>query len=179
MKLIKKTSIIVALLCSTVTLCQRKKDLIKEIRSYEKNIVSNASFNNDYQEVWDAIYIIATEEYNTITRESESRGYIEALQESDTFKEEMIIEIRGDDSPFRVSFQVKQEKRSKNLDGTYTDWKTYNSRTLREYYLRLQKRLYELLNGFLELPVELKDKIDDYNSKQSKERKKVLKGRDY
>ncbi|GAA0739146.1 hypothetical protein [Gaetbulibacter jejuensis] len=179
MNLIKKNLIIMVLLYTTVVFCQRKKDLIKEIQSYEKGIVSNASFNNDYQEVWDAIYIIATEEYNTIRRESESRGYIEALQESDTFKEEMTIEIRGNESSYRVSFQVRQEKRYKNFDGTYTDWKTYNSSTLKRYYFRLQKRLYVLLNGSIELPLELRDKIDKYNSEQSNERKKVLKGRDY
>ena len=59
------------------------------------------------------------------------------------------------------------------------NWQSFTSNTLQSYYLRLQKRLYELLNGPLELSEELHSKIEEYNSKQSKERKKVLKGKDY
>lgn len=160
-------------------LAQKKRDLIKEIESYEKSLVSNAAFDNEYSEVWDAIYIIATEEYNTISRESESKGYIEAIQETSTNKEQVTIEIRGDEPPYRVSFQVKQERRTKKEDGSYSNWQGYTSSTLRSYYLRLQKRLYTLLNGPVELSEGLQTKIEDYNSRQSKERTKVLKGKDY
>jgi hypothetical protein len=125
------------------------------------------------------MYIIATEEYNTITKESESRGYIEAKVEKETYKEYIIIEIRGNEAPYRVSFQVKQESRTKNLDGTYSNWRNYTSTSLRSYYTKLQIRLYELLNGEVELSEELKEKIETYNSKQSKERRKILKGKDY
>lgn len=177
LKRITLTTILVMITISMFS--QRKRDLIKEIRAYEKNIVSNASFNNEYSEVWDAIYIIATEEYNTISRESESRSYIEALQENDTFKEYITIEIRSTKPPYRVSFQVKQEKRAKKDDGSFTNWQTHSSSTLRSYYLRLQKRLYQLLNGSIELSEKLQLKIEEYNSKQSKERKKILKGKDY
>jgi len=158
---------------------QRKKDLIKEIRAYKMGIVSNVSYDNTYSEVWNAIYIIATEEYNTIVRESESRGFIEAKQDSDTFKESMTIEILGDEGSYRVSFQVKQEKRTKNVDGTYSNWTNHNSSTLRSYYSRLRMRLYEQLKGPLELPKQLVAKIEAYNSKQSKDRKKIIYGRDY
>lgn len=160
-------------------LAQKKRDLIKEIKSYEKSVVSNTSFDEDYSEIWNVIYIIATEEYNTISRESESKGYIEALQETNTYKEHITIEIRGDKTSYRVSFQVKQERRTKKGDGSLTNWQSFTSNTLQSYYLRLQKRLYELLNGPLELSEELQSKIDSYNSKQTKERKKVLKGSDY
>ncbi len=161
------------------TQAQKKRDLIKEIKAYKKTLVSNAAYDKEYSEVWDAIYIIATEEYNTISRESESRGYIEAKQEKDTHREYMTIEIRSDKAPFRVSFQVKQEKRIKKDDGTYSNWQTYTSTSLRSYYLRLQSRLYELLNGSIELSDNLQERIDEYNAKQTKERKKILKGKDY
>ncbi|GAA3611564.1 hypothetical protein Q4Q39_04985 [Flavivirga amylovorans] len=160
-------------------LAQKKRDLIKEIESYEKSVVGNASFDKDHSEVWNAIYIIASEEYNTISRESESKGYIEAIQETTTYKEHITIEIRGDKPPYRVSFQVKQERRTKKEDGSLTNWESFTSNTLQSYYFRLQKRLFELLNGPLELSEKLNIKIEQYNSKQSKARKKVLKGKDY
>jgi hypothetical protein len=160
-------------------LAQSKKDLVKEINAYKVGIVSNASFDREFSEVWNAIYIIATEEYNTIVRESESRGYIEARQDSDTFRESMTVEILGNNRPYKVSFQVRQEKRAKNVDGSYSDWTNYSSTTLRTYYFRLQTRLYELLNGPLELSEPLMEKIGAYNSAQTKDRKKILKGRDY
>ena len=167
------------LFLSVTVNAQKKRDLIKEINAFKGDVVSNASFDKDFEEVWDAIYIIATEEYNTIKRESESRGYIEAAQETDTYREYMTLEIRGKEAPYRVSFQVKQEKRSKNQEGGYSNWQTFTSSTLRAYYLRLRTRLYEILNGPIQFSDELAAKLESYNSKQSKERKKILKGKDY
>ncbi|MBU3821256.1 hypothetical protein KO566_04220 [Flavobacteriaceae bacterium XHP0103] len=173
------TFTILVLFATKSIFAQNKRGLIKEIEAYEKNLVSNASYNKDFSEVWNAIYIIATEEYSTISRESESRGYIEAIQENSTYKEEITMEIRGNEKPYRVSFQVKQQRRSKNTDGSFSNWQSFTSSTLPSYYLRLQKRLYELLNGPIELSDELKDKIERFNSSQSKNRKKILKGSDY
>jgi hypothetical protein len=91
----------------------------------------------------------------------------------------MTVEIRGKEAPYRVSFQVKQERRTKKEDGSYSNWQTYISTSLRSYYLKLQTRLYELLHGAVELSEKLQSKIDDYNASQSKDRKKILKGKDY
>jgi hypothetical protein len=157
---------------------QRKKDILNEIYDYKKGIVNNASYDKKESEVWNAISIIAKEEYNTIVRESESKGYIEAKQESDVFKEFFTIEIIGE-GPFRVTMQVKQEKRTKNQDGSYTNWETHYSSTLNSYYNRLRLRLYELLNGKLEISEELQTKVDEYNELQKKDRLKIVKGKDY
>ena len=91
----------------------------------------------------------------------------------------MTVEIRGDKSPYRVSFQVKQERRTKKEDGSFTNWQSYTSTGLGSHYLKLQSRLYELLHGSIELSEALQTKIDDYNSNQTKDRKKILKGKDY
>lgn len=175
----KITFSIILMGISFLSFGQKKNDIIKEIKSYKNALVSNAAYDNEYTDVWNAIYIIAAEEYNTISRESESKGYIEANQNTNTFKESITIEIRGAKAPWRVSFQVNQEKRTKKEDGTYSNWKTHTSSTLGKYYLRLQTRLYELLNGPIELTVGLQKKIDDFNSMQNKDRKKILKGKHY
>ena len=157
---------------------QSKNDILKEIFDYRKKIVSIATYDKKETEVWNAIYIIATEEYNTIVKESESKGYIEAKLEKDTYKESITIEILGNEAPYRVSFQVKKESRTKKDDGTYTNWSDGGS-VSEKYFTKLQLRLYELLNGTLELSKELQAKVDNFNSLQDKDRKKIVKGKDY
>lgn len=166
-----------------VTICvfafgQRKKDILAEVNQWKRNVVSTASFDTTESEVWNAIYIIATEKYADIVRESESKGYIEAKKEKEFYKEFFTVEIRGN-RPYRVSFLVKQQKRTKKEDGSYTSWVNYTSNTLWKYYSRLQFRLWYLLKGPLVLPNELQKKIDDFNNIQTKERKKIVKGKDY
>ena len=91
----------------------------------------------------------------------------------------MTTEIRGDEAPYRVSFQGRQEKRTKKGNSTYTNWEEYRSNTIYQYLNRLNLRLYELLNSTLELPQELQKKIKDFNNSQKKDRKKIVKGKDY
>lgn len=175
----KKSFLIIFLTIITIfAYGQRKKDILREIFDYEKKLISNVAFDKKQKEIWSAIYVIATEEYNTIVRESESKGYIEAKQEKPNYRESITIEIRGD-GPYRVSFQVKQEKKTQKQDGTYTDWTSFTSSTLDEYYTKLQKRLYEMLMGPIVLTPELQKKVDDFNNTQDKDRKKIVKGKDY
>jgi hypothetical protein len=48
-----------------------------------------------------------------------------------------------------------------------------------EYYTKLQKQVYELINGALELPKDLMEKIEKFNAGETKDKKKILKGTDY
>lgn len=175
----KRVTLIVLLFTGMLSYGQARSHIIREIDSYKKDIVSNAKYDNEYSEVWDAIFIIASKEYNTISRESESKGYIEANIETNTKKESLTMDIRGSEAPYRVSFQVKQERRVKKQDGSFSNWEAYVDYGLGNYYTKLQTRLYELLNGPLELPEELQQKIDDYNSSQTKDRRKIIKGKHY
>ena len=175
----KYTFLFFALFLSLFSFGQRKNDIVKEIGSYKKGLVSNASYDKEYSEIWNSIYIIANEEYTSISRESESKGYIEANVIKDLLKEYLTIEILGDKAPYRVSFQVKQEVRTKKEDGTYTNWQTTTPWTINQYYTKLQTRLYELLNGPIQLTADLQKKIDDFNTLQSKDRLKIIKGKDY
>ena len=174
-------SFVILVLLSTVTMFgQTKKQIINEIYSYKKGIVDTVYYKNKRTEVWNAIYIISKEEYSIIVRESESRGYIEAKEEKELFKEFFTAEIIGE-GPFRVSFQVSnQEQRTKDyIKNTYTPWVGYVSNNLNFYYLKLHLRLYELLKGKIELPKDLLDKIATFNNSQKKEKNKILKGIDY
>ncbi len=174
----KITLLLFSVSVSLMSFGQKKGDIIREINSYKKELVSNASYDNEYSEVWNAALIIANEEYPTISRESESKGYIEANIEKELYKKYITIEILGDKAPYRVSFRLKTEKRSKDENGVYTAWQI-QSGSNGAYYVKLRIRLYELLIGPIELPEELIKKIDDYNALQTKERKKIVKGENY
>ena len=177
----KKTLfLIILIIINHVIFSQSKSTIINEIKTYKQNTINNASYEKAYLDIWNAIYIVATEEYNTITRESESRGYIEGKQEGETVREFLTIQIIGKKSPYRVSFQVKKEKRIKTLEGYYSKWQNVDySGNDKSYYFKLKKRLYELLNGPLEISDELQKKVDNYNSSQRWDRKKIIKGKHY
>lgn len=163
---------------SQLFMSKEKKAIISEINQHIKSVVSTASYKKKATEVYNAMYVVATKEYNQIVRDSEKKGYIEAKQESDLFKEYATFELRGDEPPYKVSFQVKIDKRTKDpTTGEYSSW---NAGSIPDsYYIKLQKEVYEIINGKIELPKDLLDKIDKFNSTEIKDKKKILKGIDY
>lgn len=163
---------------SQLFMSKEKRALLNEIKQYVKSVVSTASYNKKATVVYNAMYVVATKEYNEIVKESEKKGYIEAKQESDLRKEFLTIELRGDEQPYKVSFQVKKQVRTKDATtGTYSSW---NEASISDsYYTKLQTEVYEIINGIIELPKDLQDKIDKFNGRQEKNKKQILKGIDY
>jgi len=155
---------------------QKKGDILKQIRTYKRDLVKNAKFDQKESDVFSAIYVVISEKYE-VTKESESRGYIEGKKESATLKETISGELRGDEPPYMVSFSIQKQTRTKASDGSYSDWKKTQAKSTE--LLALQTKLYEKLNGPIELTEELQKTIDDFNSKQDKERKKIRKGKHY
>ncbi len=163
---------------SQLFMSKEKKAILSEVNQHIKSLVSTASYKKKATEVYNAMYVVATKEYNQIVRDSEKKGYIEAKQESDLYKEYATFELRGDEPPYKVSFQVRIDRRTKDATtGVYSAWAA--GVISDSYYTKLQKGVYELLNGKLELPKDLLDKIEKFNSKETKDRKKILKGIDY
>ena len=63
--------ILLSVLFVSTSFGQREKDILAKIYNYRSNIARNASYDKNRSDVWNAIYIIATEEYPTIVKESE------------------------------------------------------------------------------------------------------------
>lgn len=165
-------------LIQTTSFAQREaRNILAAIKNYKESVYNNAIFHKSKSEVWNAMYTIATEEYSTIERESRDRGFIDAKQEDDTYKEYFTIQM-SEDTPYRIILQARADERTKNNDGTYTSWHSQNH-DFTAYYKRLRMRLYGLLVGPIEIPKELQDQVDAYNLKQSKARRKIVKGVDY
>lgn len=159
------------IILANCAIAQSKKELEIAINDFARKTVMNKSYDKSYDELWDAIYIVQQKEYPEITRESKDKGYIEARVDQENYKEKLNIEILGK-GPYKISMSFQSEK--KEAGG----WvKTGEIRDA--YSLKIQKQIYEQLYGPIQYPSELIQKIEAYNATQAKDKKKLLKGRDY
>lgn len=162
-------TLIVALIVVNVS-AQSRKELELAIQDFSKRTVMNKSYD-DYDKLWDAIYAVQQMEYPEITRESKEKGYIEARFEKQDYKEKLNIEILGK-GPYKISLSFQSEKTTPNgveKRGMIPD----------HYSHKIQREIYEKLYGPIQFPSELIQKIESYNSTQSKDKKKLLQGRDF
>jgi hypothetical protein len=170
---------------------QTKSDLINEIESYKKSKLQNQTYDVSFKELFDAITIMGNQYYGSPTRESESRGYVEYLLENGEVKESLAIEIKGEKQPYKISFNYKKEKKQTSFktEGTFgqSDYKLIpvdagwqmEKIDLSLVNTNFHLRIYKILNGEFNFPEELKEKIEDFNSKQKRDKKKIIQGKDY
>ncbi len=157
---------------------KEKKGLLKEITQYYKGIVSVASYDVTTNQLFNAMVVTVTKNYSEIVRESEKKGFIDARNETAAVKETITAEIRGDEPPMKVSFLIKKQER-KQVNGVWGNWTDVSPETLEDKLVKIQRQLYEELNGVLQLPTDLLAKLEAYNKKQKKEKKRITKGIDY
>ncbi len=156
----------------------KRENLITEINAEKKQIVLYASYNNDFKDVYSAMYQVITSEFTTITKESESRGFIEAKADKELYRENMIAEIKGKEGAYKVSFLSKAEKRTKNKDtGEFSEWSNYN--LSESYFIRLNTKLYNQLKGEVPLTQDLLIRIESFNSDCELVNLDLIKGKDY
>jgi hypothetical protein len=179
------------LLFFSIVNSQTKSELLNEIETYKKSKLQNYIYDVSFKELFDAITIMGNQYYGSPTRESESRGYVEYLLENNNVKESLAIEIKGNQQPYKVSFNYKKEKR-------HTSFKTIGTFGQSDYNIipvdagwQMEKidlslvntnfnlRIYKILNGEFNLPDELKEKIKIFNSKQKRDKKKIIQGTDF
>lgn len=164
-------------LISCIAFGQSKKEIMLEISTFQKKTFINASHDVPKQKIWDAIYVMMKQEYPDIKKQDFDKGIIEGYSEADNFKEAFTTELVGS-GPYRVTFSMKRQVRYKDGNGAYTGWYDKNEIPY-DYLYKIQKTIYEEVNGKIELPAELQDKIEEYNAKQKKYKNKILMGKDY
>lgn len=170
---------------------ESKKEIIAEIEGYKKTKLLNTTYNFTYKEIFDAMTIMGNQYYGNSVKESESRGYVEYVKEAGEIKEYLSIEIKGDKQPYRLSFSYRKEKKqtsfktegelgNPNFKMTSVDagWKIVEE-PLDIIYTNLHLRMNKILHIEFKLPDELVKKIEDFNTTQKRDRKKVLAGADY
>ena len=165
-----KNLLAITLLISFSATAQSKKELETAIMDFARKTVMNKSYES-YDTLWDAIYIVQQKEYPEITRESKDKGYIEARIEKEAYKERLTIEILGK-GPYKISLSFQSEKKDASgwiKNGSISD----------RYSFKIQSEIYEQVYGPIQYPAELLQKIEAYNSMQSKDKKKLIQGRDF
>lgn len=173
----KYTLTLITLIVANVGFSQTKKSLLNEMRSYCEEKIYNKPIDAEYKDIFSAMIIIGNQEYPTLVRESESRGYIEFKLETDMIQESLTMEILGDKKPYRINYIVKSQTRTKTWDGKITDWTVRTD--FSNYIFKLQYSIYKILFGELIYPEELLNRVEEYNATQKKDRTKILKGKDY
>lgn len=170
---------------------QTKSDLINEIESYKKSKLQNLTYDVSFKELFDAITIMGNQYFGSPTRESESRGYVEYFLENGEVKETLAIEIKGEKQPYKISFSYKKEKKQTSFktEGTFgqsdyklipvdAGWKIEQV-DMSLVNTNLHLSIYKILYGQFTLPETLLKKIEDFNSKQKRDKKKIIQGTDY
>ena len=156
----------------------QRNNLITEINAQQKQVVLYASYNSDFKDIYSAMYQVVSSEYNSIQKESESRGYIDAFQESDLQKEWLTAEIKGKEGTYKVSFIAKGQKRTKNKEtGVYSEWTNYSIGD--NYYTILHSKLYKQLIGEVPLTADLLKRIEEFNNNCEWVNLDLIKGKNY
>ena len=157
---------------------QSKKSLLAELNSYAMEQIYNKPIDAEYKDIFNALIIVGNQEYPTLVKESESRGYVDFKLETETVQESLSMEILGDMKPYRINYLVRKQTRSIGLDGKYTNW-TIVTNSFNQYIFKLQYNIHKILFGELIYPQELIERVEKFNATQKKERNKILKGIDY
>jgi hypothetical protein len=168
-----------------------KQELLNEIENYKKSKLLNFQFDSNFKELFDAISIMGNQNFGSPSRESETRGFIEFKKESDDKKQNLTIEIRGENKPYRLSISYKIETRATLYKNQGTlgqpdfkvviekgDW-TENQFKAEDINVSVNLKIYKILFKEFVLSNELQDKIKNFNLSQNKDRKKILQGVDY
>lgn len=168
-----------------------KTELINEIENYKKSKLLNFQFDTNFKDLFDAISIMGNQLFGIPVRESESRGLIEFKKESENERENLVIEIRGENKPYRLSISYKIEYKPTlyKTQGTFGqpdykvitekgDW-TESKIKSEELNVSINLKIYKILFKEFLLSNELQSKIQSFNLNQKKDRKKVLQGVDF
>ncbi len=163
---------------TTFSFSQSKKEILLEVKSYIHSKVININYDKPRKEVYEAMRSVVISEYPELSRESLEKGYVEGIYENNEIKEKLGFEIIGNAQPYRINVFFEKNVRDVFPNGSFGSWRT-GSEMSYKYNIKIHKALYELIYGKLIFSEELINKIDRYNSTQTKDKNKILAGRDY
>lgn len=168
-----------------------KNELLNEIENYKKSKLLNFQFDTNFKDLFDAISVMGNQSFGAPVRESETRGYYEFKKESESERENLVVEIRGENKPYRLSISYKIETKPTlyKTEGTFgkPDYKIITQKgnweekqiKSEELNVSINLKIFKILYKEFALPNELKDKIQNFNLSQKRDRKKILQGVDF
>lgn len=166
------------IVCTANCFCQTRKQILNEIHTFQIEFITSKKFDVEKSKLFQSILSVGSNN-NQIVRESEKRGFVDFYYEDQFQKYTTSVEIISDNQPYDLLIQIVLENRTIDYTtNTYTQWtRNYN---INNYYICFLKlKIYENLFGPIVYPEELSKKINQFNSKQKKEKNKIVKGTDY
>lgn len=160
---------------------QTKYSLLKEISEFKQEQIIGYEYNKTKKMLYDSLYVFFSKDY--VVTQSSKTGIVKAkanetihMNEERSFETKYFVEVSLSDTyPVRVEFKKWKERRSFNRSTKeYGEWKSINQTNE-----GIDIKFYEMINGFIPLPVSLQQKVNDYNIKQPSEKLQLFEGRDY
>lgn len=164
----------------TYSFSQEKTSLLSEIKSFKLEKVRNHKYDLNVYFLIDSIKKMTEKDYVIVNTTKEylkgkASGKIK-MNKNVRFETNYLLEVKiSSKSPYSVIFYQFKERRSVNTQTKVeSDWKQ-SSINSDDYYIKL----YEMIEGRIELPINLKKKVDAFNKKQPSDKIKIIEGRDY
>lgn len=174
-----KTILIIVLLIFNFSFAQTKKDLIQELESYIVNTTYNKNYDVEKEKLFQALIVVGNQRYGSSIKENLNKGYIEFASENKTHKEFLGIEIIGDQKPYKLIINLKtMNRRIIDFNGNYSNWNS-SMNTNQDLIKHFHFKIWTEINGPVIFPPELMEKIRVFNDSQTKDKNRILKGKDY
>jgi len=192
----KTIYLLIALLLSSFSFAQNRKSLVKEINAYKYNIYESETLPTTKNELIiliqhyfsDNKYRFAYEKNDTLTfvksvpvtyknqsYEREIYNYKAGRYEERTAKFYVEVQLRSSNTKQKIPNIYAQLEHPNNLDFNVTQMGESRFNNLDFYrYLHLN-----IFGSKLKLSPELYTKIENYNSQQTKEKNKLIAGKDF
>lgn len=169
--------------CYAIVSSDFENIVFEESTNKQETAKYNSEFANVFSEISD-VTLKLSKELKKLTDTTKTKippkRFFKGINETDYERKILIIKILGETPYIKIGLTYKYEIRTKiyvNGQTKYTDW---SDMTLFEDMQNNYKlKIYELLNGKIELSQEMIDRIENFNKNEPKEKNKILKVIDY
>lgn len=176
----KHSIFIVLFLIGTNSFSQSKKKLLKEIKSYKKEIYFTATYISSVSTLKKEAFNYF-KNYKLHTQDSFSITFTKIddqnpKRNNQKQKHFVYIEINEIDS----GFYIKLSDRTETYSTPFTSYDLNETRgSFKLNKTAFYRYLYHLFYGNPTIPESLQEKINNYNLRQTKDAEKLIAGRDY
>lgn len=171
--------------CYAIVSSDFENIVFEESTNKQETVKYNSEFANVFSEISDVTLKLSKElkkltDTTTTTTKLPPRRFFKAINETDKERKILIIKILGDTPYIKIGLIYKYEIRTLitvNGQSKYTDWSDMT--IFEDMQNNYKLKIYELLNGKIELSQEMIDRIENFNKNEPKEKNKILKVIDY
>lgn len=169
--------------CYAIVSSDFENIVFEESTNKQETAKYNSEFANVFSEISDVTLKLSKELKkltDTTKTKIPTKRFFKGINETDNERKILIIKILGETPYIKIGLIYKYEIRTQiNVNGQtkYTDWSDMT--IFDDMQNNYKLKIYELLNGKIELSQEMIDRIENFNKNEPKEKNKILKVIDY